>query len=123
MIFVSALMFELLTAIVLDQYDAYAAPIDCVPEQFMNNFMDVWSEHDPQATKFIPLHRVGRLMCDLDVQPPIFKDTKEANIALVNMDIAMIALPDGTMQVHYVDCMMAVVKFLFVSVQSNHTTP
>ena len=66
-----------------------------VPEEFMNNFMDVWSENDPQATKFIPLHRVGRLMCDLDVQPPIFKDAKEANIALVNMDIAMIERPDG----------------------------
>merc|ERR1712070_1068097 len=110
--FVSALLFELITAIVLDEFgDQDDSDEVTVPPSFVSNFTDTWVHYDPDANKLIPLHNMVKLLCELD--PPVFEDKKEATIALSKMNIATIGdAPD--LEVHYVDALTAIIKYLFV---------
>jgi hypothetical protein len=111
-IFVSALLFELLTAIVLDEFGDQDDSDDVtVPPSFVSNFTDVWVHYDPDADKLIPLHSMTKLLCDLD--PPVFEDKKEATIALSKMNIATVG-EAPYLEVHYVDALTAIIKYLFV---------
>jgi hypothetical protein len=111
-IFVSALLFELITAIVLDEFgDQDDSDEVTVPPSFVSNFTDTWVHYDPDANKLIPLHNMVKLLCELD--PPVFEDKKEATIALSKMNIATIGeAPE--LEVHYVDALTAIIKYLFV---------
>lgn len=62
----------------------------------------------------IPLHKVSALFLTLKVDgEPVFKDKKEAVIALSKMDIATIGQAPEY-KVHYVDTLVALMKHLFV---------
>jgi hypothetical protein len=111
-IFVSALLFELLTAIVLDEFgDQDDSDEVTVPPSFVSNFTDTWVHYDPDADKLIPLHSMTKLLCELD--PPVFEDKKEATIALSKMNIATVGEAPH-LEVHYVDALTAIIKYLFV---------
>merc|ERR1712072_622731 len=111
-IFVSALLFELITAIVLDEFgDQDDSDEVTVPPSFVSNFTDTWVHYDPDADRLIPLHKMTSLLTELD--PPVFEDKKEATIALSQMNIATVGeAPD--LEVHYVDALTAIIKYLFV---------
>merc|ERR1719311_144547 len=111
-IFVSALLFELLTAIVLDEFgDQDDSDEVTVPPSFVSNFTDTWVQFDPDADRLIPLHKMTSLMTQLN--PPVFEDKKEATIALSKMNLATVGEPPN-LEVHYVDALTAIIKYLFV---------
>merc|ERR1719421_1901091 len=111
-VFVSALLFELLTAIVLDEFgDQDDSDEVTVPPSFVSNFTDTWVHYDPDADHLIPLHNMTKLMLELD--PPVFDDKKEATIALSKMNIATVG-ESPNLEVHYVDALTAIIKYLFV---------
>lgn len=111
-VFVSALLFELLTAIVLDEFgDQDDSDEVTVPPSFVSNFTDTWVQYDPDANHLIPLHCMTKLMLELD--PPVFDDKKEATIALSKMNIATVGVSPN-LEIHYVDALTAIIKYLFV---------
>jgi hypothetical protein len=111
-VFVSALLFELLTAIVLDEFgDQDDSDEVTVPPSFVSNFTDTWVQYDPDADHLIPLHCMTKLMLELD--PPVFDDKKEATIALSKMNIATVGVSPN-LEIHYVDALTAIIKYLFV---------
>ena len=99
MIFVSALLFELLTAIVLDQFNALDdAEENPVPPGLIANFADCWAHIDPNATKLIPLHKVLPLL--MAMNPPLFESKRDAVLAVQKMELATVGqAPD--LKIHY----------------------
>ena len=118
MTFVSYLLFELPTAIILDEYANSCGDDDMtVPPTFVSNFTDCWVHQDPLAKRMIPLHRVVPLL--VSIRPyedgaTLFKSKQQASIALTRMNMATVGeAPD--LHVHYIDAIGAVVKYLFTN--------
>ena len=110
-------MFELLTAIVLDNF---SDPDDeeevTVPPEFGGNFTDTWVNYDPEADKLIPIHVLCKLLTEVKVSDEfgmLFASRKDATIALNHMDIATVDVGNG-LEVHYVDVLTAVIKHMFM---------
>ena len=115
--FVSSLLFELLTAIVLDNFsDPDEEEEVTVPPEFGGNFTDTWVNYDPEADKLIPIHVLCKLLTEVKVSDELgmlFASKKEATIALNHMDIATVDVGNG-LEVHYVDVLTAVIKHIFM---------
>ncbi len=111
-VFVTGLLFELVTAIVLDESSKMneneKLPVN---SDMISNFNDHWAQLDPKATQMIPQSKVKRFL--LSVVPPIFESEQEASAALFKMNIAA-HQERGVLMVHYVDTLVAVVRFEYV---------
>jgi hypothetical protein len=116
-VFVSGLLFELITAIVLDTFgkmnEAEKLPVN---GDMIANFNDHWAVLDPKATQLIPQFKLLPFL--KSVQPPIFENAHEASTEIFKMSIAASdgpkGSPPGTLYVHYVDTLVAVVRYLYV---------
>jgi len=112
-VFVTGLLFELITAIVLDEFgkmnEAEELPVNA---DMISNFNDHWALLDPKATKQITQYKLLAFL--KSVEPPIFENPSEAASELFKMNIAAVSGPDGTLYVQYVDTLIAVVRYLFV---------
>jgi voltage-dependent calcium channel L type alpha-1D len=112
MVFVTGLLFELITAIVLDEFgkmnESEKLPVN---GDMISNFNDHWAQLDPKATQMIPQHKLLPFLKSVD--PPIFKGDKTAGSEIFHMNIASTQGPSGLM-VHYVDTLVAVVRYMYV---------
>ena len=124
--FVSALLFELLTAIILGQFKSPQEEKDAtIPADFVATFTEKWVHYDPEALKLIPVVDLTRFLCDIELehgqfQGPIFKHRRDATKALDEMNVATCYWDlnkDGekTLHVHYVDVLQSLVKYLFIA--------
>jgi len=111
-IFVGGLLFELITAIVLDEFakmnEAEKLPVN---GDTISNFNDHWAQLDPKATQMIPQHKLLPFL--KSIQPPVFNSDEEARTEIFKMNIAATEGPQG-LCVHYVDTLVAVVRYLYV---------
>jgi hypothetical protein len=112
-VFVTGLLFELITAIVLDEFgksgEADKLPVNA---DMISNFNDHWAQLDPNATQMIPQHKLLPFL--KQVKPPIFESAHEASTQIFKMDITTTAGKDGQLMVHYVDTLLAVVRYQYV---------
>jgi len=112
-ILVSGLLFELITAIVLDEFgkmnDNEKLPVN---GDMIANFNDHWALLDPKATQLIPQHKLLPFL--KSVEPPIFNDRNEASKEIFKMSIAATEGKGGVLMVHYVDTLVAVVRYQYV---------
>jgi hypothetical protein len=112
MVFVTGLLFELITAIVLDEFgkmnESEKLPVN---GDMISNFNDHWAQLDPKATQMIPQHKLLPFLKSID--PPIFEDSKAASSEIFKMNIASTMGETGLM-VHYVDTLVAVVRYQYV---------
>mmetsp|Transcript_2584 Transcript_2584/g.3507 ORF Transcript_2584/g.3507 Transcript_2584/m.3507 type:complete len:1836 (-) Transcript_2584:287-5794(-) len=112
MVFVTGLLFELITAIVLDEFgkmnESEKLPVN---GDMISNFNDHWAQLDPKATQMIPQHKLLPFLKSVD--PPIFEDAKTASAEIFKMNIAATQGASGLM-VHYVDTLVAVVRYQYV---------
>jgi hypothetical protein len=113
-VFVTGLLFELITAIVLDEFgkmgEADKLPVN---SDMISNFNDHWAQLDPNATQMIPQHKLVPFLKSID--PPIFETPSEASTEMFKMNITATAGGDnGQLMVHYVDTLLAVVRYQYV---------
>lgn len=124
--FVSALLFELLTAIVLAQFKSPEEEKSAtIPADFVATFTEKWVHYDPEALKLIPVVNLTKFLCDIELehgqfQGHIFNTKREATLALDEMNVATLYWDlnnDGvkTLHVHYVDVLQSLVKYLFIA--------
>jgi hypothetical protein len=112
-VLVGGLLFELITAIVLDEFgkmnDYEKLPVNA---DMISNFNDHWALLDPKATQLIPQHKLLPFL--KSVEPPIFADRNEAAKEIFKMNIAATEGKDKVLMVHYVDTLVAVVRYQYV---------
>jgi len=112
-IFVTGLLFELITAIVLDEFgkmnESEKLPVN---GDMISNFNDHWAQLDPKATQLIPQHKLLPFL--KSVEPPIFENAHAASTEIYKMNIATSESKGGVLSVHYVDTLVAVVRYLYV---------
>jgi hypothetical protein len=110
---VGGLLFELITAIVLDEFgkmnDSEKLPVN---GDMIANFNDHWALLDPKATQLIPQHKLLPFLKSVD--PPIFENRNEASKEIFKMNIAATEGKGGVLMVHYVDTLVAVVRYQYV---------
>jgi hypothetical protein len=113
MVFVSGLLFELITAIVLDEFgkmnESEKLPVN---GDMISNFNDHWAQLDPKATQLIPQFKLLPFL--RSIEPPIFDTASEASTAIFKMNISASEGPKKVLYVHYVDTLVAVVRYLYV---------
>jgi hypothetical protein len=112
-VFVTGLLFELITAIVLDEFakmnNAENLPVN---PDMISNFNDHWAQLDPKATQLIPQHKLAGFLKQLN--PPIFDNPVEASSEIFKMNINSTAGKGGINYVNYVDTLVAVVRYTYV---------
>jgi len=112
-IFVGGLLFELITAIVLDEFgkmnESEKLPVN---GDMISNFNDHWAQLDPKATQLIPQFKLLPFL--KSIEPPIFENAHEAGTEIFKMNIAASEGPKNVLYVHYVDTLVAVVRYLYV---------
>jgi len=112
-VFVGGLLFELITAIVLDEFGKMGQYEDLpVTPDMISNFNDHWAQLDPKAKQLIPQHKLLPFL--RSIEPPIFKDDREAGSEVFKMNIATVLGPKNVLMVHYVDTLLAVVRYVFI---------
>lgn len=116
-IFVTGLLFELVTAIVLDEFSKMQnnekLPVNT---DMISSFNDNWALMDPKATQMIPQYHLAQFMVRLheDTGDRIFADAKEAKSSIGQMNVVVRRNEDGQNMVHYVDTLLAVVRYQYV---------
>jgi len=112
-VLVGGLLFELITAIVLDEFgkmnDSEKLPVN---GDMIANFNDHWALLDPKATQMIPQYKLLPFL--KSVEPPIFENPNEASKEIFKMNIAATEGKGGVLMVHYVDSLVAVVRYQYV---------
>jgi hypothetical protein len=108
---VTGLLFELVTAIVLDEFSKMneneKLPVN---SDMIANFNDHWAQLDPKATQMIPQYKLLPFL--RSVEPPIFEDGNGSS-EIFKMNIAATD-QNGVLSVHYVDTLLAVVRYQYV---------
>jgi len=106
------LLFNLITAVVIDEYgkmnDSLKLPVN---GDMMAQFNNAWSLLDPEATQMIPQFKLLPFLKSID--PPIFDNPAEASSEIFKMNIAGIEGKRGLM-VHYVDTLLALIRYVYV---------
>jgi hypothetical protein len=108
---VTGLLFELVTAIVLDEFSKMNEN-DKLPVNgdMISNFNEHWAQLDPKATQMIPQYKLLPFL--KSVEPPIFEEGS-ASTEIFKMNIAATD-SEGVLSVHYVDTLLAVVRYQYV---------
>ena len=122
MVFVAGLLFQLVTAIVLDEFkkmnDNEKLPVN---GDMIANFNDHWALLDRKATQMIPQYKLLPFL--QAVEPPIFdpngeltpeQHDKKAKEEVFKMNIVVHDV-NGVNMVHYVDTIVAVVRYQYVT--------
>ena len=121
MVFVTGLLFELVTAIVLDEFSKMneneKLPVN---SDMIANFNDHWAQLDPKATQYIPQYKLLPFL--RSVEPPIFDPNEEMSpeehdkVAKEEVFKMNIVVQDvgGINMVHYVDTIVAVTRFQYL---------
>jgi hypothetical protein len=121
MVFVTGLLFELVTAIVLDEFSKMneneKLPVN---SDMIANFNDHWAQLDPKATQYIPQYKLLPFL--RSVEPPIFDPNEEMSpeehdkVAKEEVFKMSIVVQDvgGINMVHYVDTIVAVTRFQYL---------
>ena len=108
---VTGLLFELITAIVLDEFSKMneneKLPVN---SDMIANFNDHWAQLDPKATQMIPQYKLLPFL--KSVEPPIFEDGN-GSLDIFKMNIAATD-QNGVLSIHYVDTLLAVVRYQYV---------
>jgi hypothetical protein len=115
--FVTGLLFELVTAIVLDEFSKMQENEKLpVNTDMISSFNDNWAIMDPKATQMIPQYHLAQFMVKLheDTGDRIFADAKEAKSSIGQMNVVVRRNEDGQNMVHYVDTLLAVVRYQYV---------
>ena len=110
--FITGLLFELVTAIVLDEFSKMNKNEELpVNGDMISNFNEHWAQLDPKATQMIPQYKLLPFL--KSVSPPIFESEEEAKKEIFNMNIVVNRV-SGCLMVQYVDTLVAVTRYLYV---------
>jgi hypothetical protein len=120
-VIVTGLLFELITAIVLDEFAKMNNAEDLpVNPDMIANFNDQWAQLDPKATQLIPQHKLQQFLKCLD--PPLFENPTEASAEIFKMNINITPGKGGVNHVNYVDTLVAVVRYTYVKTIGEEVT-